>query len=398
MTHAHLHAARRVCVGALIAALFAPDPALAEPPPRVRVDSFVSASPSPEGLVMLQAQAHSPDAVSGEALLWGSGGGEGADGDVAVAMLRARSPDGLGEVRAGRMLFMTGAIRPLHLDGVWLTGHAPWGTTLEVFGGAPIAARLTPSAYDWAVGQRLSQRIGTSGVLGFSLLEVRDAGVSADRELGVDAALTPAHWLDGALVIASDLLDPGIADARASAAVHGRAGRFEAFATRRSPSRLLPATSLFAALGDVPSDSAGGAITWRAAPRLDVFGSFSVDSIAGELGAKQLVRGTLRLDDRGDGVWTLEARRQAAPETSWTGARTTLRVPLVDALFASTELELVRPDDPRDRGEYWPYGLVALGYHPRPWELSAALEGRASPTVQSAWGGLVRVAYTWGEP
>lgn len=398
MTRSLHHIARRAGLGALLALSFAPGRAAAEPPPRLRLDSFLDVSTSTEGLVRLQAEAHAPEMVSGEALLWGSGGGERADADIAVAMMRARSPDGLGEIRAGRMLFMTGAIRPLHLDGVWLAGHAPWGTSLEVFGGTPIAARLSTTAYDWAVGQRLSQRVGTSGVLGFSLLEVRDAGAAADRELGVDAAFTPARWLDGAVVVASDLLDPGIADARASAAVHGRAGRFEAFATRRSPSRLLPATSLFAALGDVPSDSAGGAITWRAAPRLDLFGSFSVDSIAGELGAKQLLRGTLRLDDRGDGVWTLEARRQAAPETSWTGARTTLRVPLVDALFASTELELVRPDEPRDRGAYWPYGLVALGYHPRPWELSAALEGRASPTVESAWGGLVRLAYTWGEP
>lgn len=379
--------------------LFAPARSWAEPPPRVRVDAFTAAQASPEGFVMLQAEGHTPYAIDGEARLW-AGTGEDDHGDVAVAMVRARSPDGLGEVRGGRMVFMTGAVRPMHLDGIWLAGHAPWGTSLEVFAGMPIEAGLTTSAYDWAVGQRLSQRVGEAGVLGVSLYEVRDGGAAADRELGIDAAFSPLKWVDGALVVGTDLIDPGIADARATAAVHGRAGRFEAFVSRRSPSRLLPATSLFSALGDVPSDSAGGAFTWRAAPRLDVLASFSMDSVAGELGAKQLVRGTLRLDDRGDGVWSLEARRQAAPDTSWTGARTTLRLPvrLVDTMFASTELELVRPDSPRDRGDYWPYGLVALGVRPKPWEISAALEASASPAVSSAWGGLIRFAGTWGGP
>lgn len=391
------HRIRRVGTGALTALALvgtAPD-AKADPPSRARVDAYGSVQASPLGITMLQAEGHTPYAVDGEALVW-AGTGEDEPGDVAVAMVRARSPDGMGEVRAGRMMFMTGAVRPLHLDGIWLAGHAPWGTTLELFGGMPISAALSPAAYDWAVGQRLSQRVGSDGSFGVSFLEARDGGATADREVGIDAAVTPLPWADGALVLSTDLLTPGIADARATAAMHGKVGRIETFVTRRSPARLLPATSLFSALGDIPSDSLGASGTWRAAPRLDLFASLTVDSIAGELGAKQLLRGTLRLDDRGDGTWTVELRRQAAPETSWTGARTTLRLPIVDELFTASEVELVVPDIPRDRGRFWPYGLFALGYRPDPWELSAAVEGSASPSVTSAWGALFRFAGTWG--
>jgi hypothetical protein len=158
----------------------------------------------------------------------------------------------------------------------------------------------------------------------------------------------------------------------------------------------LPATSLFSTLGDVASQRAGGSVFWRAAPRLDVLAEGAVESLGGELGGQGMLRTTLRLDDRGDSALGLEARRQSVPGASWTGVRGTARLRLTRVLGASTEVEIVAPDDARGRGAVWPWALVALRFLPAPrWELAGALEVGASPTAVSEVSGLFRLSYAW---
>jgi hypothetical protein len=135
---------------------------------------------------------------------------------------------------------------------------------------------------------------------------------------------------------------------------------------------------------------------WRAAPRLDVYGEGAAESLESQLGGRVLFRSTLRLDDRGDGALGVEVRREGAPDALWTGFRATARVPLPYRFGASTELEVVRPDNPNGRGSAWPWGLVALRYRPSSaWEMAGAFEASASPTYVAAMKGLLRVSYAW---
>jgi hypothetical protein len=363
---------------------------------RLRADSYFTASDSSTGLLVLSGESHYPSWLDAEAVVWLGIGGD-APGDVMVASVRARDPGGHGEVRAGRMLVTMGAIRPIHMDGADATARAPWGSSLEVFGGSPVAPAGQPRDFDWAVGGRLGQRFGQDVNVGLSYLQLRTAGAVAFEELGIDASTQVTKWLDGAFTGTLDLQSIGVTDARVSIAARVSSLRFEAFAMRRSPAHLLPATSLFAALGDVPSDRAGGSILWRPAPRLDVLGEGAIESLGGELGGQASLRTTLRLDARGDGALGLEVRRQSVPDASWTGVRGTARVPLSRYFIASTELEIARPDEPRGRGVVWPWGLVALRFKPEPrWEISGAAEASASPTSLSAVTGFLRVSHVVG--
>jgi hypothetical protein len=364
---------------------------------RLRADAFAAAATPSAGLIMLQGEARRPSWFDAEAAVWVGTGAYPAD--VLIAAVRARDPAGRGELRVGRMLASMGAIRPVHIDGADMVARAPWGTSLEVFGGMPVTLQYAPRDYNWAVGARAAQRIGAIGVVGVSYLQMRSTGTIAFEEMGFDAAATPARWLDGAFTGALDLARLGLTDARLSLAARFSAVRLELFAVRRSPSHLLPATSLFAALGDIPSDRAGGSLLWRAAPRLDVRGEGAIESLGGELGGQFFLRALLRLDDRGDGTLQLEVRRQGAPGASWTGVRGTARLPITRKLAASTELELAAPDDPRGRGVVWPWGLLALRFQPAPeWEMSGAVEASASPTSTAALRGLLRVARAWRGP
>ena len=386
-------------VGALV--WFAPR--AAGDPYRLRSDVFVSAEP-PVGLLVLEAEDQARPWLDAEALVWAGAddlANQDGGGDALVVSLRAVDPKHRGEVRLGRFVLATGAVRPVHMDGIDVTGRAPWGTSLELFGGMPVVPQFGQRDYDWLVGSRLAQRLGDDAALGTSIYMQRDGGALSDSELGIDGSMVPVRWLDLAGRAAYDLVTPGFADVQLSAAARRGAWRYELYGTHRSPSRLLPATSLFSALGDIPANETGTAVTWRAAPRLDLVASGGARFQDGAVAELASLRGTLRLDDRGAGALGLEGRREGGLDagSGWTGVRATCRVPLALDWNASSELELVLPDHPDGRGSVWPWGLIAVSWQPAPaWELAGALEASASAEHTGELSGLFRLTRRWGLP
>lgn len=370
--------------------------AAAAQPYRLRADALANVRP-PAGLVVLEGRGDPTSFLRAEAVVWTGAeeapGDDAGPGDALVALVEARDPGGRGELRLGRFVASAGAVRPVHLDGAAARARLPAGFGLEAFGGLPVVPAFGARAYDWLAGGRVSQRPNDTFVTGVSYLHRRDHGRRSDEEIGVDLAVTPAEWLDVTSLASWDLLSPGLAEARLSAMARSESVGVEAFAIRRSPSRLLPATSIWSALGDVPSDQAGASATWHAFPRLDLGLSPSLRLVGGEAGLDATLRVVLRLDDAGAGAIVVEARRVDATDAAWTGARTALRVPLVASLSFSTEIEAVVPDEPDGRGAWWPWGLAALGWRfAETWEAAAAVEASASPQDVRSVTALARVA------
>lgn len=383
---------RAPAVTLALALVLAARPAAADPY-RLRADAFTSATP-PVGLMVLQAEAQRPSLLHAEGLVWLGAGDR--NGDVLVLNVGVRDPEGRGDARVGRMMVTTGAVRPVHLDGAMLSAGSPTGPRIEVFGGLPVEPGFAPRGYDWLVGNRLSTRFEDVITVGVSYLHRRDEGRVAFQEVGIDGWAQPAPWLDTALVVALDTLRGDATDARAQIAARADSARLELYASRRSPSRLLPATSLFAALGDIPSEELGLSGFWRAAPRLDLSIVATIESMGGELGAEQTARARLRLDDRGDGVLGLELRRQGAPGASWTGGRFTARLPIAERWTGAGELELAVPDEGGARGAVWPWGLLSVTWQPHPlWDVAGAVEANASPSNEFSFGGLLRLSARW---
>lgn len=366
-------------------------------PYRLRADVFATA-PSPTGLIVLSGQAKEVPYLDAEALVWmGSGDRKG---DVLLVNVGVKAPGDYGDARIGRMMVSAGAVRPVHVDGAWVRVKIPFGMGLEAFGGLPVEPAFASRNFNWLIGQRLWIRPSDQWQMGASYLQRRDTGSLAFEEMGFDGFGLPTSWLSVVGWAAFDREHGGITDARFSLSAFDRNKKLEVFGTHRSPSRLLPATSLFSALGDRPSDDISMAGFYRVAPRLDLWAMASLDSLGGELASHQIIRATLRLDDQGRGNVALELRRQSAPDSSWTGARTTARIPMFrQLLFASTELELVVPDEGGQRGSVWPWGLVAVSYQSGRWlELAGAVEAGASPSKEAFFGGLMRASIQWERP
>lgn len=355
---------------------------------------------APTGLLMLEGDADPEDWVQIEAMIWAGAKELGVQADALVATVRLRDPQHRGHLLIGRQVMATGALRPVHLDGVRGLLRLPWSMQLEAFGGWAVNPRLQISdqSYDWTTGGRLSQTLPGWGTVGVAYLHRRDDGRIYDHEMGADFILTPYTGLDLSARAAYDIENPGISEAVASIRMTiNRDWRAELVGTHRSPSRILPATSLFSVLGDVASQYAGGRVRWRAAPRLDLIvngGARRLDDIMVE---QVTARGVLRLDDRGQGVLSMQFRRQGAKDDQgWSGVRSTLRLPIIDTLQLALEAELVRPDRPAERGQWWPWGLIAARWTPTAaWQVGLAAEASATSQYQRTFDVLARLAYKW---
>lgn len=395
---------RRLALAAAPVVLLVATSARADPY-RLRVDAvgITGAPQSPVGLVVLQGEDHERPYVETEALVW-TGTGKDQAADALVLLVKLHDAKKRAELKLGRQMIATGAVRPLHLDGADALLRLGTGTSFEAFGGVPVVPAYGVMQWDWLTGGRVAQSLPGDTTIGATYWQQQDGAQLARQEAGLDFATAPWRWLDLATHGSYDLVDPGLVEATASLAARLPGWRPELYFTHRSPSRLLPATSLFSALGDVPSDVVGASARWYAAPRLDVVPTLALrrtsDDFFGtqDAGFDASLRVTLRLDDRGDGTVAVEGRRQDTAPSRWSGLRLIARVPVAWRVVASTELELVRPDDP-SRGSVWPWMLVALRWAPADrWELASGIEAASTPTAVREVNALVRLSRSWGAP
>jgi hypothetical protein len=392
--------ARQASFAATLAIVISAPLAADAQPLRLRADAVAEAqSPSPAGLVVLEGEDRLRPWVSAEGLVF-TGARPDAAADVLVLAVHLREPHGYGELRVGRFVFTTGAIRPVQIDGASAIARAPWGSTVEAVGGIPVVPSFGARSYDWMTGGRIAQTVASRVTAGVSYVQQRDQGEVALEEAGADVSAVPFEWLDAGARGSYDLVSPGVADATATLGVRlDRAVRVETFGMHRSPGRLLPATSLFSVLGDIPAETAGSTVTWHAAPRLDLVATGAAEWVGGDPGGNGALRARLRLDDRGDASIGGEVRRQAVSTARWTGVRFVGTQPLGFGLRFSSELELVVPDEPAGRGTVWPWGLWALSWRSRAgWIVAAATEAASTPTRLYEVDALVRVSKSWEVP
>lgn len=365
-------------------------------PLRLRGDALVQTR-SPVGLLVLQGEDRMRPWIDAETVTWlGVGSAPDVTGDVLTMSVRLRDVATGSSLRAGRQLVSMGAVRPIQIDGARGLARTFGGTSVEAFGGVPVVRRFDYRTFDWAAGGRLGQTLGDRAAFGASYQQRRRDGALSDEEAGADFAYTPSRAFTAASRAAFDLATRGVTDALVSVSAQSDDMRVEVFTTHRSPGRLLPSTSLFSVLGDYAATSFGATGRYRAFPRLELVATGSGQIQDGETGGQGTARATLALDDDWAGTLGLEARRVDFGRARWSGARAFASVPLVYRFRAATELELVRPDDPRGRGDVWPWALGALSWRSESgWETAAAVEASSGPEYRSEVNVLARLSYTF---
>lgn len=363
---------------------------------RLRGDAYVQ-SRSPVGLLVLSGNDQLRPSIDAETVTWlGVTDSPSPTGDVLTLSIRVRDARSGSELRAGRMLVSMGAVRPVHVDGARGLVRVFGGTTLEAFGGFPVARRFDYATFDWAAGGRIGQRVGEAMTVGASYLQRRSDARRADEEIGADISLTPRPWLVAAGRAAFDVVTAGPTDILGSIGAKSGDVRGELFTTHRSPGRLLPSTSLFSVLGDFASTNVGGTVRWLAFPRLELVATGSAQMQSDRVGGQGLGRVTLALDDEFAGTLGLEARRVEVGDTRWSGVRLVASVPVLSRARVASEIELVAPDRPRGGPAVWPWVLGAISYRiTDAWDAAAGVEASSGMTDKSVAIGLARVTYVF---
>jgi hypothetical protein len=362
-------------------------------PLRLRADALATTQ-SPAGLLVLEADGKATATVNAEALVW-----TGSDRqDVLVAVVRARTEDGRVGGKVGRFVATLGALRPVQIDGAAGRVRLPNKLDVEAYAGSPVVVmdQMSERAWDWVAGGRVARRLGTYGSVGVAFMEQRDDGRLATRELGLDAGYAINKHHDAAAQLAYDVANPGLADVRGSVIRRKGKNRSELYGGYRAASHLLPATSLFTVLGDTASARGGLLLTRRVAPRLELTSDTGVRGVGDDVAPLAIGRARLALDDDFKSALTGELRRDGVGDDAWTGARGAARVALPHSLVASTELEVVVPDDSDGRGTVWPWALAALGWERGPWRAAGAVEASASPEYRRRIDVLFQLTREWG--
>jgi hypothetical protein len=385
---------------ALVALAFAASSAHADPL-RLRGNALATTT-SPAGLLTLDANGEQSSNLSAEALVWVAGQpspGEDTRGDVLVIALRAHDSKGRANGTLGRFVATVGALRPVHVDGAGARLHLPHRFDVEAYAGIPVQPGLgTSRSWDWLAATRVSRKLGDWGSAGVAFLEQRDNGMLATEELGVDAGGAFGKDDSVAAKVAYDLANPGVASILLIASHRQKSLRTDVFASHREASHILPATSLFTVLGDMPSERGGTTLTWRAAPRLEIGAELAARRAGSDIAPELVARAKLDLDARGKGMLGGEVRRDGVAGDEWTGLRCAARIPLPRSLTLSTELELVIPDEDRGRGSAWPWALAALAWDRGEWHAAIAAEASATPTEVRRFDVLGQLGRTWGGP
>ena len=370
--------------------------------PIVLSANALATTAAPAGLVTVTADGEAGPGLTAEAVVWTGGqivAGDNSHADVLVMAIRAHSADGRKLARVGRFVESLGALRPVQIDGASGRLLLPARFDVEAFTGVPVLPGFTTGrAWDWIAGGRVARRFGDSGSIGVAYAEQREDGRLASEEVGVDGGAALGKRDDLGAKLAYDLANPGIAEASLVASHRLRTLRVDLYTSYRAASHLLPATSLFSVLGDMPAERAGTTLTWRAAPRLDVGGDLGVRYADGDTAPQVVVRAKLRLDARGTSALSCELRRDGVGADQWTGARGAARIALPRQLAASTELELVIPDHDRGFGAVWPWALASLGWDDGTWHAAIAGEASASPEDRRRVDVLVQLGRRWGKP
>jgi hypothetical protein len=348
-----------------------------------------------EGVLVLHSGYRNSPYVDFDALVFVGATADAGEGDVLTVSVLLREPHGLGQARLGRFIAGMGALGPVQIDGAELTLRPFSGSHLSVFGGIPVVPEFGPRKFDWLAGGRVGQHLFHDRLgLGVSFLHRRDDGELDAEELGADASLEAASFLSFQAAGSWSLIADGLAELRGAAFLHAEGWQVELFGARRIAARLLPATSLFSVIGAAASSSGGAEASWRAFPRLQFGGTLALEGLDDELGYRAALRSTLSLADSGPGQIGVEAISRKLAGEGFVGGAIRVQVPIGAVLSAHASAELVAAEEPRDRGELWPWLRMGASWTPSAdWLLGAAVGLRATPEYERETYALLRVGY-----
>ena len=217
------------------------------------------------------------------------------DGDLDAAYIQGKFDKRHFEFRLGRQLMIGGAARVTQMDGLSLTGLAPYGFGLNVYGGAPVTQRFDDiHRGDAMVGARAFWRYSMATELGLSIIDVLDNGLAARRDAALDGRVAVARTLVLDAYALYSLIELRFAEAQLAATwTPLRELELSADAHHTAPDLFLPRTSIFAVFSNDTHDELGGTALIRPLRWLRIAGDYHFISSSDGTGHRGGAKATL---------------------------------------------------------------------------------------------------------
>ncbi len=247
----------------------------------VRDGRIYTVVPAYENLSLLASDLRIPYLQDVEVVMraWGEAafqqGDIPLDGDLDAAYLRGRFYKRHFEFQLGRQLVIGGAARVTQMDGLQLTGIAPHGLGLTIYGGVPVTPRFAVHRGDGMVGARAFWRQSMATELGLSIIDVTDRGLANRFDLGFDGRVAAAPTLVFDAFAIFSLIEDRFAEAQAAATwTPLRQVEISGDAHHTAPDLFLPRTSIFSVFSNDTHDEYGGRALIRPIRWLRIAGDY----------------------------------------------------------------------------------------------------------------------------
>ncbi len=321
-----------------------------------------------------------------------------AIGDVDALFLQGKAYKQHFEFRLGRQLVIGGAARITQMDGLQLTGYAPAGFGLTVYGGAPVTPRFGIHRGDAMVGARAFWRRSIATELGLSIIDVLDRGLASRRDVGFDGRVAVSRRLVLDAYALYSLIELRFAEAQlAGTWTPLRQLEVSLDAHHTAPDLFLPRNSIFAVFSNETHDEFGGDLMARPIRWLRFAGDYHF--ITGSAGTGHRGGGKATFTPRGNTSIGVEMRELSM---SATGGYFQTRMfgiqRLSPSLAATLDADFYLLDRPLNgqRTSYTAAGTIVWDFSPG-WRLVLSALADRTPLVDWSFEAMAKLVFnhTW---
>ncbi len=315
-------------------------------------------------------------------------------GDLTLAFVEGRALGKRLQLRLGRQLVYEGALRNLHVDGLYARGEVAGPVWLSAFAGVPVASRFGTKRGDFTAGGRVAARLGFSSEIGVSFLDELLRGRVARQDVGVDG-LYVIRKVTLSAYGSFSTPEQRLVEGNATAFWQARHGLSIGADYRRvAPDLFLPLGSIFSVFSEELSQEMGGIVVVEPLEYLEAEAEYHF--VSHEIGRGHDVGGGVRmsLGPNGESTVGLEGRVLVLKKEGYKHLRLWTQERFTDKLGMSFDVNSFFFDAKENKVNRAIDAAATLTYAVNPdLSLAGSASWDSSPLFKSRFLGMARVIY-----
>lgn len=318
-------------------------------------------------------------------------------GDLEMGFLQGRLLNKRLGLTLGRHFVSGGAARVTQVDGASADVAIARGIGLAAYGGVPVVPRFAVARGDALYGGRAYWRKSLNTEVGLSFLELRDHGLVARRDAGLDARFQARKEL-----ILSGYGLWGLAEMRLAELDVGPTWtpfsgvQVSAQYRRTAPDLFLQRSSIFSVFADTQRDEVGGGVLWQASRHVGLLGEYHSVWIGEGRGDDPLGRVNFRSDSSGTTTASVQIRWLRIPVNGYVQARIAAARKLTPKVTLALDFDAYQFSQPINGASTSMSTALTASYSIAPkWLVALSGTAGVTPLLESRFEAIAKLVYNF---